>query len=368
MGVHGQVSIGGVLRMRVIVGALLSLLFIVTPAQADQVAAAGVAPVIDKKIVQARKAALEEAKRSAVEQVLGSYVESRTEVSDFALASDKIYSTVKGRIEQYEVTLDEQQPGDIYRVEILATFASDDLVSETERLLKKYHWHKKPRLLIDVKGDGNPASGQVAAQLQQGLERQFRRQGFEVFDMRSGNAKRAGFLLEASTYVKDSDSEYQGMALKSTEVSVTAALKRIGSGQIIASATFSDSKPGANQAKALKAINKEAARRLYRDINWELNEEWLRHQSRGTDIVLELSGSGLGPRLSDIKTELNRMLRGIQSITTDSASDESAILSVIYTGWPEQLYDELSAVLGHNSRLGLAIDGLNGNTLQLKVL
>lgn len=354
--------------MRMISGAVLALSIMIFPAHAGQIAAAGIAPIIEQEIVQARRAALEEAKRSAVEQVLGSYVESRTEVGDFELASDKIYSTVKGRIDKYEVTLDEPQDGEIYRVEILATFEDADLISETEVLLKKFHWHKKPRLLIEVKGDGDAASGQFASQMQQGLERQFRRQGFEVFDLRSGNAKRAGFMLQATSFVRTNQSEYQGIVLQNNEVSVTASLKRVGSGEIIASTTFSDSKAGSNQARALKGIIKEGVRRIYRDLNWELNEEWLKYQGRGTSIILELSGAEISSRLTAIKSELNRTLRGIQKITTDAASNESATLSVLYSGWPEQMYDELAAVLSHNPQLGLSIDGLTGNTLQLRAL
>lgn len=368
MDFHGRVAVGGLVTMRIVLGVIAALIISSTPSYAGQISATGVAPIIDQKVIQARKAALEEAKRAAVEQVLGSYVESRTEVSDFALASDKIYSTVKGRIDKYEVTLDEPQDGDIYRVEILATFEDADLITETEALLKKFHWHKKPRLLVEVQGEGDAASGQFASQLQQGLERQFRRQGFEVFDLKSGNAKRAGFLLEATSYVRANESEYQGIALKNNEASVTASLKRVGSGEIIASTTFSDSKAGGNQARALKGITKEAVRRIYRDLNWELNEEWLKHQGRGTTIVLELSGSDVSARLTLLKNELNRLLRGIQKITTDAASNNSATLSVLYTGWPEQMYDELTSVLDHNPQLGLSIDGLSGNTLQLKVL
>ncbi|MFT5484853.1 MAG: hypothetical protein ACI9GW_003521 [Halieaceae bacterium] len=364
----GQASDGGKVYMRILIAAIVSLLFIVGSVRAGEIAAVGIAPIIDNKVVQARKAALEEAKRSAVEQVLGSYVESRTEVGNFALASDKIYSSVKGRIDQYTISLDEQQPGDIYRVEIVATFENDELVSATEKLLKKFHWHKKPRLLIHVQGEGNAAASQVARQLQQGLEQQFRRQGFEVFDTRSGNRQRAGFLLEVATFVKTSEAEYQGVVIKGTEVSATASLKRIGAGEIIASATYNDSKAGGNQAKAFKSINKDASRRLYKEISWQLNEEWLRHQARGTNIILELSGENLGGRLADIKADLNRMLRGAQSITTDSADSEGAVLTVLYSGWPEQLLDELSAALSGRSNADMAIEGMNGNALQIRVL
>lgn len=353
--------------MRVIYAFLISLFLGIQGTWGAEVAAAGLAPVIDGNLVAARKAALEEAKRSAVEQALGSYVESRTHVSDFALASDKIYTTVAGRIDRYEITLDEAQ-GDLYRVEILAVFQDAALLSETEALLQKYHWHKKPRLLISVSGSGAAAGGQAANQLRQSLERQFRRDGFDVFSERGSIGKNAGFQLEAEVFLNTSDTEYQGIELTSNQLSANASLTRVGSGQIIASTSYNGSRADANLAKALQHLNKEATRVIYRELNWQLSEEWLKYQSRGTDVVLELSGEKPGARVSAIKSELSAYLRGLSDVNVDSADGRSAVLTATYQGWPEQLYDELAATLERKPSLGLALDGISGNTLQLRIL
>ena len=353
--------------MRVIYAFLVSLLLGTQGSWGADVVAAGLAPVVDGNLVAARKAALEEAKRAAVEQALGSYVESRTQTSNFALASDKIYTTVAGRIPSYEVTLDEAQ-GDVYRVEILAAFEDAALLSETEELLKKYHWHKKPRLLISVTSDGDRAAGQAASQLRQALDRRFRRDGFEVYDARGSIGKNAGFKLEAETWLDTVNSDYQGVALTSNQFSVAATLTRVGSGQVIGSTSYNGNRPGANLSKALDALNAEASRVIYRELNWQLNEEWLKHQSRGTDVVLELSGQSLGPRVTSLKSELSSQLRGLSQVNLDSLDDGSAVLTATYQGWPEQLYDELAVTLERTPSLGLALDGINGNTLQLRML
>ena len=337
-------------------------------AHAGTVTATGVAPILDQQVAEARKVALDEAKRAAVEQALGTYVESRTEVEDFTLASDTIYTSVKGRIDRYEVTVDEAQPGDLYRVEIIARFEDALLLSETEKLLNQHHWHKKPRLLIEITGGGDSAGNQVALQVQERLQKKFRRGGFDVFEADSRDNIGAGFLLQGSTHLATQESDFQGVALKSNELQVTVSLKRIGSGQVISSASFSDSKPGSNQARAYKAMSKEAANRLYSEISYQMNEEWLSNQSRGSDIVLQLTGQGLGGKVPGIKSGLDQAVRGLQSISTDSVADTSAVLSVVYVGWPEQFYDELSLALEKNKKLGLVIDGMNGNALQLRIL
>ena len=115
-------------------------------------------------------------------------------------------------------------------------------------------------------------------------------------------------------------------------------------------------------------MSKEAANRLYSEISYQMNEEWLSNQSRGSDIVLQLTGQGLGGKVPGIKSGLDQAVRGLQSISTDSVADTSAVLSVVYVGWPEQFYDELSLALEKNKKLGLVIDGMNGNALQLRIL
>jgi hypothetical protein len=342
-------------------------LILASAAGASEVTAVGLAPILDDKLAEARKAALEEAKRAAVEQALGSYVESRTRVNDFALASDVIYSSIKGRIDSYRVTGDERLPGDTYRVEIVATFEDEKLLAETQDMLRSHHWHKKPRLVISVDGRGDAASQQLARQLEQGLERKFRSQGFEVFDPSGGQPNRAGFLLQGEAWLSSNETEYQGLALNSTELSVSARLTRVGSGQVIGSATYNGSKPGANQSKSFASLSKQATGRLYEQISWQLNDEWLRHQARGSDILLQVSGREVTEKLPRLKQALGRSVRGLQSISTDSASRDSAVLSVVYLGWPEQLYEELS-VLNKKASLGVSVDGIAGNTLQIRVL
>ena len=354
--------------MRAVCAILLALMIGISEGEAGEVAATGVAPILENNLVAARTAALEAAKRSAVEQALGSYIESRTQVSEFALASDKIYSSVKGRIDKYRITFDAAQADELYRVEIVATFEDDVLLSETEKLLKKHHWHKKPRLLIDIQGEDNATGKQLASHLQQGLEKKFRQHGFDVFVNVGRQQQPAGFLLQGNALVSVQESDYQGVTLNSSELFVTASLQRIGSGQVISSSSYTGSKPGANQARILKTLNREAVKKLYADISRQMNDEWLQYQSRGSDIQLELSGSELSRKVVTIKSDLSSMLRGVRSISIDSVQESNAVLSVVYLGWPEQLLDELSLAIAKNKKAGVAVDGMSGNTLQLRIL
>jgi hypothetical protein len=78
----------------------------------------------------ARNAAIEDAQRRAVEQAIGSLIDSRTQVENYQLISDKILSQTKGYIKQYTVAGETTDSG-LLRVSINAEVAlgrlTDDL-------------------------------------------------------------------------------------------------------------------------------------------------------------------------------------------------------------------------------------------------
>jgi hypothetical protein len=78
----------------------------------------------------ARNAAIEDAQRRAVEQAIGSLMDSRTQVENYQLISDKILSQTKGYIKQYTVAGETTDSG-LLRVSINAEVAlgrlTDDL-------------------------------------------------------------------------------------------------------------------------------------------------------------------------------------------------------------------------------------------------
>ena len=75
--------------------ALLSLVLFGAPAYAEdavKVEAVGQAAIYGKDVAQARDKAIDDARRKAVEQAIGSMVSSETVTENFQLISDKILS------------------------------------------------------------------------------------------------------------------------------------------------------------------------------------------------------------------------------------------------------------------------------------
>ncbi len=113
------------------------------------VSAEGVAVIRQGSVDIARDAALEYAKKRAVQQAIGILIDSRTQVENYQLISDRILSQAKGYITRYNIS-SETTEGTLLRVRINAEVSlgklSDDL-SGIGILLSQMH---KPRIMIMI--------------------------------------------------------------------------------------------------------------------------------------------------------------------------------------------------------------------------
>src|SRR5262245_65731538 len=102
---------------------LLSVLFLclalpLFAQDSKQITAEGVASVGNDPAA-ARDKAIEDALRRAVEQAVGTIVESETAVENYQLLSDKIYSHSSGYVKDYKV-VSEKTEGGLVRVTVAA--------------------------------------------------------------------------------------------------------------------------------------------------------------------------------------------------------------------------------------------------------
>ena len=93
------------------------------------VTAEGVAAVQEGAADIARDAAVEDAQKKAVEQAIGMFIDSRTQVEQYRVISDNILSRAKGYVKSYTI-LDERTDSGLLRVRISAEVALGRLSDE----------------------------------------------------------------------------------------------------------------------------------------------------------------------------------------------------------------------------------------------
>jgi hypothetical protein len=338
-----------------------AILFCTSQLAAKSVTVNGYGAIIDGNISDARTNALEDAKRVAVEQLLGSFVSSRTETRNFMLASEQIYSTTRGRLDSYRIIEEGAVDDSTFKLSIEANVDQAELVSDAVAVLSERNWLKKPR----VKIVSRTASGAHAKTIQRDfiaqLTNSLKREGFTVVSPEQQKSISASFTVNSDIAVEVSESEYQGMKIQSNQLLVSTTLTTTDTAVVVSSSSEAEDAAGMNQLKALKKIATKISKRVARRISIDTKNTWLSNKS--FPVILTVVDPAI-ERVAAIQHFLQNELAGLSQITIESKSTNSLKLLGAYQGWPEQLFDQLSQLSKHQE-IPFVVLGLQGPNITL---
>jgi len=95
-----------------------------------------------------KKAALLEAKRSAIEEGLGIVITSETEVRNFTLMRDKILTRTKGAVKSYKILDEKVDSGNLYVIKIKAVVSLESINKDLAALGVLLESMDKPRVMV----------------------------------------------------------------------------------------------------------------------------------------------------------------------------------------------------------------------------
>ncbi len=161
-------------------------LFCVPLVYGATVTAVGQAQIIGGDDSQARLNAIEGAKRAAVEQGVGTLVDSKTKVANFEVLEDKIYSRASGYVTNYSILSEGKTPdGSIYTVTIRADVQTASIKNDLRAIGILMATVGNPRFMAvyvpETKSSANRNSRVVRA-AEQAINGVFARKGFIVLD------------------------------------------------------------------------------------------------------------------------------------------------------------------------------------------
>lgn len=325
---------------------------------AKTVTAKGVSEIDGDKVVAARKIALEGAKRAAVEQVVGTYIRARTDVNNFILAKDQIYSSTAGQINEYTIQTDGITPDGLYEVVILADVKVEDMLSQAAEIQSALGWDKKPRITIIANKQSTDAN--VASQAKNILTKQLIKEGFDVFDEQEPIY--AGFVVDLTTSSASKDDSFQGISITSNELTVNLSVRRLGDNQVLASAVESANKPGVNSSKIFTQLSEKLVKKSWPDLRKQLLSFWKKEKLQARTVLLDVDGIDNLKQAKGFISALSQRFAAIQNIDISEIDNGVGRFVVTYKGWTEQLYEELVAgQLGPN--LTVDVTGVKGNKI-----
>jgi len=125
------------------------------------VRAKGYGAILAGDLANARDRAIEDALRRAVEQAVGTYIQSETVVENFMLVKDEILSRARGFVQSYKVVSEGKEDPTTYTVTVDALVRLGDVADAVEELIERAG---RPRIMVLVHEtvDGRPSESHEA--------------------------------------------------------------------------------------------------------------------------------------------------------------------------------------------------------------
>lgn len=300
----------------------------------------------------AREKAVNRALRAAVEQGVGTFIDSGTMVENFQLIQDRILSEVKGYVSSYDVIKDNQGQGGVYRVTVQATVVLATIESDLRALNLIREMKGNPRVMVIAKEgqDGLESKGGV---LRTCVEQAFLKHDFPLVDVDQlkmvrerdamlntsdqtaavALAKRYGaeilVLCEGQTNFGGQSMVY-GINVFAVNANVTVRAIKTDTAQVMASEATEatareDSQMLAGQ-QALTEAGTEAAKRILKAVSENMRSEAF--NTVNIEVVIQhISSSGADKLVAAIKD-----IHGVAGVYERSYIEGNLILDVKMAG------------------------------------
>lgn len=323
--------------------------------ETKQISAEGVASV-GSDPAAARDKAIEDALRRAVEQAVGTMVDSETAVENYQLLSDKIYTHSAGYVKSYKVS-SETTEGNLVRVKIDAEVSSGELNNDLSGIGLLNRRMKYPRVMVMIieqnmlNTDSYWNQYSVSnSQAESTVYEKLKAKGFNVVDskaMRSGVhadeakqawdgnnevagrfSKRLGaeIVIVGEASSTRSANNIAGSDLLSVSTTITASAIKAGTGEIMAQSSSSGTAAHINEVAALQQAMQKASDKLADDLISGILKTWQQESSGTRALVMEVEDISQG-ELDKLKTSLEKM-RGVTEVIVRNFSNGSAELNI----------------------------------------
>lgn len=343
---------------------------------ATKVQVVGQAAVYGKDIAMARDKAIDDARRKAVEQAIGSMVSSETVTENFQLISDKILSRASGYVRRYKILKEGASDEGIYQVTMEAMVQKGVLNSDLQGVLAILKAKKMPRVLVMISEQnigGAPSSwwtsGTASISMdiaentlienwspkgvrfveRQVLDGKIRVGAGITNDPQNDVVKEFGAMSGAEIVIVG-----RAIATKSTTIPLKTSIPmysvnaqasvralNVDDGSILATATLAAAGQHINEVTAGHIALKNVAKKTSEQLLAKILANWQSEISGPSTISLRVTGVQKSKFLREIATFLRNQVRGVAEVRQRSFKGKAANLEVEMKGTAQSLAEEL---------------------------
>ncbi len=315
----------------------------------------------------AREKAIDEAKRAALEQAIGSAIESSTTVENFVVIKDQILSRTAGYLKNIKVIEEKKTEIGTFEVKIEAEVETSAMIEDLDRFKKVLSWQKNPRIsiIIDKNTDNNfmPAAQKSASILADKLKQS----GFAVFKYSKEQESQMGLLVSLSLELSSNKSTYQNIDLLVNEISLSANIYRPDDGEILGTSSAVKSMPGENKLKVIDQGATYCIDSIWTDLRSKLIKVWEKELYSERDINMIINKIPSHAKALDILNIFKSDVSGIVDVNLASFKNRSAEYAIKYKGWPEHLLNEMQMTYFKRRHFNPAVEKVEGNKITIKM-
>ena len=335
-----------------------------------------------------KDAAIEQAKRDAVENGLGAYISSETVVTATSL-SDNIYSKAQGFVKKFEIVNEKKDPDGNWEITISAevTQMLDQVMQDEAALQTLLNSMNRPRIIFLLR-EQNLIDNTPTDFAETKLLSMFYEKGFDVVDRQlvqalkgkpdfeqalEGNvaaaAKIAGMLgaevIVIGTAKISSGGEFYGMT--SGQADLNGKIVRVDTGEILAVVPNAHGKkPHISPSTAgVNAVN-QAAAKMGEDIIRQLIQKWSTQQSNFVKVFIVLKNADFGSYMMFQSFLSAQTVSGIRNAYSKSLNDGVAEYEVEFEGKAMDLAMGLSQTTPDG--LNFKVTGMTGNRITAEIV
>ena len=374
-----------------------TFLYAQQPPEAQQVIANGLGAILAGDEVKAREDAISAALRNAVEQVVGTMIESDVLVENYQTVEDKIYSRTSGYVQQYDIISTNKQADNVLEVTVRATVKLSDLRSDLQAIGVLISRKGKPRtmVLIDERNittnynqliaDLNTTETTImnelmnlgfpfvdAVQAKKNIARDMAQaaiQGDAAAAASIATRLGAEILITGTAISKEASGApavVRNAGFKSCQANINLRVIRADDATIIAVASAHDRAAHIDEITGGSQALEKAAKKASSELAEKIIKVWQQDIYSGTQVQLQVLNITSFTQLNLFKNSLSSYIRGVQSVNQRSFEGGSALFDIDLKGNAEQLASELDAK--EIEGMKLQVIGLTANKVTVKIL
>jgi len=334
----------------------------------------------------ARDHALKDALRKAVEQGVGTFVNSETKVRNFQLLSDKVYSQASGYVSSYRVIAEGPDAG-LYRVTIQARVKLDKIEDDLAGIGILLEEQGRPRIMVVVKEVPKDdilavTDGMLETEMMETMiVDAFQSKGFPVVDAATvrqnlqkdqlrkileGDNQTAILLglrtgaevVVAGTVQRSSErrqAPYTNAVTDFFKVRLAARAVNTASAEVLGATALTQEVPFSEDA-----VRKQVADSAGADLIAKILKGWKRHESI-TQVHCENADYA---KVQKLKAEILEKVRGVKSVVQRDLSGASALLEIVSETSSQEVLDDLGT---KKLAVPFEIKGISGNRIDIRL-